>query len=256
MKADSCFVTVQQTLFNINVHFADRHDYSLSRYKDCSTSGSSNKFVIRTRPFLHNLLVHMKDEQQQPTTAPVDPTSMTAVDIPTDGSSILPVKRDAPVEVIAERDVKRATSEDGVLCVKREHSGATLPTRGSASAAGYDLSASEAAVIPKGGRAVVSTGLSISLPIGCYGRVAPRSGLAVKKGIDVGAGVIDADYRGIVGVVLFNFGDEDVSINPGDRIAQLIVERIATPRVVEVTSLDETDRGAAGFGSTGVTTTN
>lgn len=201
-------------------------------------------------------LFSMKDEQPKPMAAPQEPVTTVAGDVPTDGSSILPAKRDAPVAMSAGNEVKRSTGEEDVLCIKLEHATATLPTRGSALAAGYDLSASEAAVIPKGGRAVVSTGLSISVPLGCYGRVAPRSGLAVKKGIDVGAGVIDSDYRGIVGVVLFNFGEENVTISPGDRIAQLIIERIATPRVVEVVSLDETDRGAAGFGSTGVATTN
>lgn len=204
---------------------------------------------------LNHQLFSMKDEQQKLTTASQQPVTI-AGDVPTVESSILPAKRDSPVAVSAEKEVKRSTGEDDVLCIKLEHATATLPTRGSALAAGYDLSASEAAVIPKGGRAVVSTGLSISVPLGCYGRVAPRSGLAVKKGIDVGAGVIDSDYRGIVGVVLFNFGEEDINIAPGDRIAQLIIERIATPRVVEVVSLDETDRGAAGFGSTGVATTN
>ena len=82
--------------------------------------------------------------------------------------------------------------------------------------------------------------------------VAPRSGLAYKKGIDVGAGVIDEDYRGEVGVILFNFGEEDFEVAPGDRIAQLILERIATPDVEVVSDLDATDRGAGGFGSTGV----
>lgn len=188
--------------------------------------------------------------------APNGAAGCGASDVATDGSLVLPAKRDAPLAASAAGEAKRATGEADVLCVKREDDRATLPSRGSAQAAGYDLSASEAAVIPKGGRAVVSTGLSISVPIGCYGRVAPRSGLAVKKGLDVGAGVIDSDYRGVVGVVLFNFGQEDVSIAQGDRIAQLIIERIATPRVVEVASLDETDRGAGGFGSTGVATTN
>ena len=86
---------------------------------------------------------------------------------------------------------------------------AKLPTRGSAQAAGYDLYACEDATIPRGGRTVVQTGIHIALPQGHYGRVAPRSGLAVKHGIDVGAGVVDSDYRGLLGIVLFNFGTED-----------------------------------------------
>lgn len=80
---------------------------------------------------------------------------------------------------------------------------------------------------------------------------APRSGLAWKHFIDVGAGVIDEDYRGNVGVILFNHGEVDFPVKRGDRIAQLVLEKISTPEVVEVESLDETDRAAGGFGSTG-----
>ena len=71
----------------------------------------------------------------------------------------------------------------------------------------------------------------MAFPLGCYGRIAPRSGLALKKFIDVGAGVIDADYRGELGVILFNFGNEDFVINQGDKVAQLIFEKIKTPTV-------------------------
>jgi len=81
---------------------------------------------------------------------------------------------------------------------------------------------------------------------------APRSGLALKHSIDVGAGVIDADYRGPVGVILFNHSDADFAVKPGDRIAQMIIEVIATPEVAEVEDLDATVRGEGGFGSTGV----
>ena len=104
---------------------------------------------------------------------------------------------------------------------------AKAPTRGSAFAAGYDLYASRAATIPARGRAMVETDISVAVPEGTYGRVAPRSGLAVKHGIDTGAGVIDADYRGPVKVLLFNFSDVDFAINEGDRIAQLVIERVS-----------------------------
>lgn len=82
--------------------------------------------------------------------------------------------------------------------------------------------------------------------------VAPRSGLAWKHSIDVGAGVVDADYRGPVGVILFNHSDVDFAVKPGDRVAQMVIERIATPDVAEVDDLDDTVRGEGGFGSTGV----
>ena len=82
--------------------------------------------------------------------------------------------------------------------------------------------------------------------------VAPRSGLAAKKFIDVGAGVVDCDYRGPLGIVLFNFSDEDFEVKKGDRVAQFILERICMAPIVEVESLDETERGEGGFGSTGM----
>ncbi|KAI9258216.1 dUTPase-like protein [Phascolomyces articulosus] len=137
------------------------------------------------------------------------------------------------------------------LLVKRLSDNAKIPTRGSASAAGYDLYSAADTVIPAQGKIIVPTDLSIAVPEGCYGRVAPRSGLAAKHFLDTGAGVIDADYRGPVGVVMFNFSKVDYQVKQGDRVAQLVLERIYTPEVVEVEDLDETDRGAGGFGSTG-----
>ena len=161
-------------------------------------------------------------------------------------------------------------------------------------------------VVPARDRAVVPTGLAIAAPSGTYARIAPRSGLAVKKFIDTGAGVVDEDYRGEVGVVLFNHSGEDFhgenrngdrgrfwrrsllspslslcleasqplrpltekkkhkttrknqtkkpieTVKAGDRVAQLILERIATPEILEVEDLDDTARGAGGYGSTGV----
>ncbi|CAE7428307.1 dut [Symbiodinium sp. KB8] len=138
------------------------------------------------------------------------------------------------------------------MLVKRLSAAAVLPQRGSAAAAGFDLSAAEATVIPAGDKGVVKTGLSIAIPEGTYARIAPRSGLAVKKMIQAGAGVVDHDYRGEVGVVLFNHGTEDFAVAIGDRVAQLILEKISTAGCHEVESLDETQRGCGGFGSTGV----
>jgi len=109
-------------------------------------------------------------------------------------------------------------------------------------------------VVPARGKELVKTDLSVAIPKGTYARVAPRSGLAWKKFIDVGAGVVDYDYRGNVGVILFNHGEEDFVVQKGDRVAQLILERIVTPDVVECEELEDTERGAGGFGSTGVTT--
>merc|ERR1719163_1122020 len=107
----------------------------------------------------------------------------------------------------------------GKMLVKCLNEDATLPVKGSSLAAGFDLSAAETTLVPAGGKAIVKTGLSIAIPEGTYARLAPRSGLAVKKFIDVGAGVVDYDYRGEVGVVLFNHGSEDFPVAIGDRIA-------------------------------------
>lgn len=142
-----------------------------------------------------------------------------------------------------------------MLSVKRLSQSATLPHRSTPGAAGYDLSSAVNTVIPARGKEIVKTDLSIAVPEGTYGRVAPRSGLAWKHHIDVGAGVIDSDYRGNVGVVLFNHSERDFPVQVGDRIAQLILERIIVPDVVEVQELPDTIRGAGGFGSTGVSGT-
>ncbi|XP_028778344.1 deoxyuridine 5'-triphosphate nucleotidohydrolase [Neltuma alba] len=138
------------------------------------------------------------------------------------------------------------------LRVKKLSDKAVLPSRASSLSAGYDLSSAVETKVPARGKALVATDLSIAIPEGTYARIAPRSGLAWKHSIDVGAGVIDADYRGPVGVILFNYSDADFEVKVGDRIAQLIIERIMTPEVEEVEDLDSTARGEGGFGSTGV----
>ena len=140
----------------------------------------------------------------------------------------------------------------GMLKMQKLNNNAALPKRSTKGAAGYDLCASQNCIIPAGGKGLVHTGLAISFPAGLYARIAPRSGLALKKFIDVGAGVVDHDYRGEVGVILFNHGDQDFEVNMGDRIAQLILEKIDTPPVEEVQGLGDTVRGVGGFGSTGV----
>lgn len=128
---------------------------------------------------------------------------------------------------------------------------AIAPSRGSIGAAGYDLYAAHDVSIPAQGKAIVKTDIAVALPEGWYGRVAPRSGLSWKHHLDIGAGVIDSDYRGNVGVILFNLSHVDFDVKQGDRIAQLIIQRICTPELEEVESLDETTRGAGGYGSTG-----
>jgi dUTP pyrophosphatase len=137
------------------------------------------------------------------------------------------------------------------LRFKRLQAEAKLPARGSAQAAGLDIYAVERVLLAPGARAAVSTGLSVAIPQGFYGRVAPRSGLAIRHGIDTMSGVIDSDYRGEILCVLINHGDEPFEIEAGARIAQLIIESIALPEPAWAERLDETERGADGFGSTG-----
>ncbi|KAK1288452.1 Deoxyuridine 5'-triphosphate nucleotidohydrolase [Acorus calamus] len=146
----------------------------------------------------------------------------------------------------------RETTTLPLLKVKKLSDKAILPSRASPLSAGYDLSSAIETKVPARGKALVPTDLSIAIPENTYARIAPRSGLAWNHSIDVGAGVVDADYRGPVGVILFNQSDVDFEVKPGDRIAQLIIERIMTPDVVEVDDLDSTVRGVGGFGSTGV----
>lgn len=139
------------------------------------------------------------------------------------------------------------------LLVKLMHPAARPPARQSPGAAGYDLHACEGARVEPGSWACVDTGIGVAVPEGTYGRIAPRSGLSA-KGVDIGAGVVDADYRGRLKVLLFNHAAAPLDVSPGDRVAQLILERILTPPVRVLgpaEDLGETRRGAGGFGSTG-----
>ena len=147
--------------------------------------------------------------------------------------------------------VKQARIAKDILRVVKLSEDATLPTRGSSLAAGYDLYSAKDLTIEPEGKALVPTDLRICVPHGTYGRIAPRSGLAWKHHIATGAGVVDEDYRGPVGVVLFNHAKTEFVIKKGDRVAQLVCEKISYPDIEEVESLEETVRGDGGFGSTG-----
>lgn len=148
---------------------------------------------------------------------------------------------------------KQKLDQEKTLQVFLRSEKATLPTRGSVLSAGWDLYSSEEGVIPGHGQGMIATDISVIVPEGTYGRVAPRSGLAAKHGISTGAGVIDADYRGEVKIILFNHSDKDFKIEKGDRIAQLVLEKIVNAEIKQITAeeLSSTDRGEGGFGSTG-----
>ena len=137
--------------------------------------------------------------------------------------------------------------------IKKLSDKAKIPSQASKSAAGYDLYAAEEVLVNTLGRKLVKTNISISIPEGYYGRIAPRSGLAYKNGIDVLAGVIDSDYRGDIGVILFNTDSNlDFLVNVGDRIAQIIIEKCHSVNWETVETLDSTVRSEGGFGSSGV----
>jgi dUTP pyrophosphatase len=138
---------------------------------------------------------------------------------------------------------------------------AKLPVRASQGAGGYDLFAAERTVVPGSrshdgrveiGRALVPTGLAVSLPSGHVGRIGSRSGLSAKHNIETGAGWIDSDYRGEVKIELKNFSGNDYVVAEGDRIAQLIILPITTPELEIADTLPPSGRGAGGFGSTGI----
>lgn len=128
-----------------------------------------------------------------------------------------------------------------------------LPSYATSGSAGLDLRCAEALTLKPGARALVATGIAIALPGNFEAQVRPRSGLAVKHGVTVlnAPGTIDADYRGEIKVPLINLGTEDFVIARGDRIAQMVVAPVTTAELIEVEALDETARGAGGFGSSG-----
>lgn len=143
------------------------------------------------------------------------------------------------------------------LLVKKFNQDAQLPSYGSDFAAGLDLYALGNYTVPGGERVIISTGISVEYngpeSKEYYLRIAPRSGLSAKHSIDIGAGVVDWDYRGEIFVCFINNGNKDYCVKSGDRVAQLIPERITRfAQIIEVDSHNNTSRGVGGFGSTGI----
>ncbi len=154
--------------------------------------------------------------------------------------------------------MKQMVNQVDINLKRLPHSdGLALPSYESNGAAGMDLRAAvtegEPLVLAPGARAMVPTGLSMALPEGYEAQVRPRSGLAAKKGVTVlnTPGTVDSDYRGEVKVILINLGDEPFEITRGERIAQMVIAPVTQGMWVEVDNLDDTARGAGGFGSTG-----
>ena len=137
------------------------------------------------------------------------------------------------------------------IAIKKLTKSATVPTKNNTSDAGWDLYAVEDAVINSGDRTTIATGVAMAIPEGYVGLIWPRSGLAVKSGVDVFAGVIDSGYRGEIKVCLYNSSKEELKITTGDRIAQILFQEIPSFSLTIVDSLDITERGGDGFGCSG-----
>lgn len=164
------------------------------------------------------------------------------------------VSRDA--ELVSSPDVAElplSSRSFTLLQVQRLYASATLPKRGSPGAAGLDLFASASATLLPGGRQLVPTGIALAIAPGLYGRIAPRSGLALNQCIDVAAGVVDSDFRGEIAALLVNNGKEPFRVGRGMRIAQLILERCVmfSEPLEWSASLPDSARGSDGWGSTG-----
>jgi len=126
---------------------------------------------------------------------------------------------------------------------------AKLPSKGSWFSAGHNLYALKDVLIPARGQKLIGTGIAIGIPQGTYARIAPQSGLTYKESIGIGGGVIDANYTGEVKVIMMNHGKKRYQVQEGDRIAQMIIEKIDMSGMMEVDHLPITDRGNKGFGS-------
>ncbi|ABI99180.1 DUTPase [Deerpox virus W-848-83] len=142
-------------------------------------------------------------------------------------------------------------SDITVKCLKLSEF-ATIPKKATYNSAGYDLYSAYDYTVNPFDRILVRTDISLEIPECCYGRIAPRSGLALNYNIDIGGGVIDRDYRGNIGVIVINNSTCVFEIKTGDRIAQIIFERIENPSIEEVLELKDTFRGNRGFGSSGL----
>jgi dUTP pyrophosphatase len=140
------------------------------------------------------------------------------------------------------------------LPLKRLDPSIALPSYAREDDAGLDLRAAHDVVLEPGGRALVGTGLAVAIPVGFAGLVLPRSGLALSQGVTVlnAPGLVDAGYRGELKVLLINHGAAPVAVRRGDRIAQLVIQRVERAEPIEVVELPASQRGAGGFGSTGV----
>lgn len=155
------------------------------------------------------------------------------------------------IEVAKEMDVFNEFVSRTTFRAMKLDPDAKIPAKSNESDAGFDLYALNGGCIAPKMRLMISTGIAVAIPRGWYGRIAPRSGLAHNYGLDVLAGVVDSGYRGELRVILMNHGSGDFKYEAGDRIAQLVLENCGEWSIRETDSLDDTERGTGGFGSTG-----
>ena len=196
---------------------------------------------------LIGILVRIQDKLQRYMS--ITKKSVQLVDDESLHDTLLDLHNYAAMGMMLENNTDIKT--DMKLLIKKLSPNAITPTRASPGSVGYDLYSTETMSIGARERGIVCTGIAATIPVGVYGRVAPRSGLSVKHGIQTGAGVIDPDYTGELKVILFNHGTERFDIKQGDRIAQLILEKCDTPLIEEVQEINDTQRGTKGFGSSG-----
>ncbi len=138
------------------------------------------------------------------------------------------------------------------LKIKKLNNKAVLPSYAHENDAGMDLFSVEDFILSSGERIVCQTGIAMAIPMGFVGLIWDKSGIAAKRGIKTLSGVIDSSYRGEIGVVLYNLSGEDYKISKGDKVAQMLIQKIESPEIEEVDNLEDTDRGDGGFGSTGI----
>ena len=171
-----------------------------------------------------------------------------------DNSDITPVRKK---QIIPYTFVSNNTNDDvvNISSTMKTKPIKYVPTKGTTNSIGYDLCSNVNTSIPPHSRKTIGLGFSIAIPPGLYGRIAPRSSLALKNNIDVAAGVIDPDYRGEVKVLLVNSSQRKFEVKAGDKIAQLIFEKAASPAFKVLRSLNKTVRGSGGFGSTDIART-
>ena len=199
-----------------------------------------------------------------PIVVPFDPSQIVAIGAnkPANHTTMMYVTQDnTRVDQVAVNQVNQvAVNQVAVnhsalfyfaMLVEKLDPEAHIPTKASEDDAGYDLYAFEPATVPVWGSYLVKTKIKLALPIGVYGRIASRSGLALKHNIEVGAGVVDRNYRGEICVLLRNFSGVPYEIKKGDRIAQMIITPYRSVQVEETENLADSSRGTGGFGSSG-----